>query len=379
MGGTGDRILSNSIYSNSGHGIRFYSVYSNNGQSAPVITSANSFRGVTSIRGTLQSTANTQFLLQFFTDSQSLTSSIQTYIGSSSVTTDGNGNASFSASFALSASSTVFNVTATDPSGNTSEFFRNVAYLQNISTRAAVGSGDNALIARFIAIYGEFVLRGIGPSLQAFGVNNFLTDPILELHDQTGAQIQFNDNWQDNQYDASEAQRLGLAPTQSAESAIVSFPSGRAPYTSVLRGKNDSSGVGLVEVYGPGIPLSNLSSRGLVGRDGNVLIGGFIVADGNESPRIVVRAIGPSLKTSGVAAPLADPMLELHDGNGLLIQSNDDWSEMQSDDLQTVALAPSDPAESAILTRLPSGAYTAIVSGKNGATGIALVEIYDLR
>ena len=164
-----------------------------------------------------------------------------------------------------------------------------------------------------------------------------------------------------------------------AESAIVFVPSGRVPYTAVLRGKNDTGGVGLVEVYGPGVPLLNLSSRALVGTDGNVLIGGFIVADGNANPRIVVRAIGPSLKMSGVAAPLADPMLELHDGNGLIIQSNDNWADAQKDDLQTVGLAPTDGKESAILMRLAPGAYTAIVRGKDNATGVGLVEVYNLR
>jgi hypothetical protein len=237
------------------------------------------------------------------------------------------------------------------------------------------------LIGGFIAGYGEIVLRGIGPSLEASGLNNVLADPVLELHDQTGTQIEFNDNWQDDQYKAGEIQRVGLAPANPAESAIVYFPSlGRfASYTAVLRGKNDTSGVGLVEAYGPGVPLSNLSSRGLVGTDGNLLIGGFIVADGNANPRIVVRAIGPSLQAFGVANPLADPVLELHDGNGLLIRTNDDWSETQSDDLQTVGLAPADAAESAILMRLDPGKYTAIVRGKNDTIGVALVEIYDLR
>jgi hypothetical protein len=117
----------------------------------------------------------------------------------------------------------------------------------------------------------------------------------------------------------------------------------------------------------------------VVGTDGNLLIGGFVVADGNANPRIVVRAIGPSLQAFGVADPLADPVLELHDGNGLLIRTNDDWSETQSDDLQTVGLAPADAAESAILMRLAPGNYTAIVRGKNDTTGVALVEIYDLR
>jgi hypothetical protein len=277
-------------------------------------------------------------------------------------------------SYAVSDANPVFNVTATDPGGNTSEFSRNVAYLQNISTRAAVGTGDNALIGGFIAGSGEIVVRGLGPSLQPFGFDNVLADPVLELHDQTGAQIQFNDNWQDNGYQASEAQRLGLAPTQPAESAIVLVPFGRA-YTAVLRGKNDTSGVGVVEVYGPGVPLSNLSSRGLVGHDRDVLIGGFIVTDGNINPRIAIRAIGPSLKSSNVVNPLSDPVLELHNGDGVTINSNDDWN---SDALQIVGLAPTDSRKSAIFTRLAPGAYTAVVHGKDNETGVALVEVYDL-
>jgi hypothetical protein len=146
-----------------------------------------------------------------------------------------------------------------------------------------------------------------------------------------------------------------------------------------VRGKNETTGVGLVEAYGPGVPLLNLSSRGVVGTDGNVLIGGFILGDGNANPRIVVRAIGASLKSTGVANPLSDPVLELYNGDGLMIDSNDNWADAQKDDLQTVGLAPNDGAESAILTRLAPGSYTAIVRGKNDTTGVALVEIYNLR
>ena len=377
--GQRNSILSNSIYANSNRGIVLLTG-ANNSQSAPVITSSRISNGIATINGTLDSLANTTFVVQFFADSQSLTSSEQTYLGSKNVTTNGNGHASFVATFPVADPDVDFNATATDPSGNTSEFSRNVAYLQNISTRAFVGRGDDALIAGFIAGSGEVVLRGIGPSLKAAGFDNFLADPVLELHDKTGAQIRFNDNWQDDQAQASEIQRAGLAPANPAESAIAFFPAGRsASYTAVLRGKNDTTGVGLVEAYGPGVPLSNLSSRGLVGTGGNVLIGGFIVADGNESPRIVVRAIGPSSQAFGVAGPLADPVVELHDGNGLLIQSNDGWSDTQGDDLQTVGLAPADARESAILMRLAAGSYTAIVRGKNDSTGVALVEIYDLR
>jgi hypothetical protein len=377
--GQRNSILSNSIYANSNRGIALL-VGANNSQSAPVITSSRISNRIATINGTLDSLVNTTFIVQFFADSQSLTSSEQTYLGSKSVTTNGNGHAAFVATFAVTDTDVVFNATATDPSGNTSEFSRNVAYLQNISTRAFVGSGDNALIAGFIANFGEVVLRGIGPSLQASGFANALADPVLELHDQTGAQIRFNDNWQDDQAQALDIQRHGLAPSNPAESAIAFFPAGRAAsYTAILRGKNDTTGVGLVEAYGPGVPLSNLSSRGVVGTGGNVLIGGFIVADGNANPRIVLRAIGPSLKALGVANPLVDPVLELHDDNGALIRSNDDWSESQSDDLQTVGLAPAAAAESAILARLTAGTYTAIVRGKNDSTGVALVEIYDLR
>jgi hypothetical protein len=377
--GQRNAILSNSIYANSTRGILLLNG-ANNSQSAPVITSSHISSGLATINGTLDSAANTTFIVQFFADSQSLTSSKQTYLGSKNVTTNVNGHAAFVATFPVADTDVVFNATATDPSGNTSEFSRNVALLQNISTRAFVGSGDNALIAGFIAGSGQVVLRGLGPSLQAFGFDNALADPVLELHDQTGAQIQFNDNWQDNQSQATEIQRVGLAPANPAESAISFFPGGRTKsYTAVLRGKNDTTGVGLVEAYGPGVPLSNLSSRGLVGTGGNVLIGGFIVVNGNENPRIVLRAIGPSLKAFGIANPLMDPMLEVHDGNGGLLLSNDDWSDSQGNDLQTVGLAPSAAAESAILTRLTAGTYTAIVRGKNDTTGVALVEIYDLR
>ncbi|PYI91210.1 MAG: hypothetical protein DME97_14785 [Verrucomicrobia bacterium] len=394
VGGTGNRILSNSIYSNTGRGITFYSANSNNGQSFPVIASqTTSPGGITTVRGTLHSTGNTQFLLQFFTDSQSLITSEQTYVGSRNVMTDGNGNAAFSASFSVSDAEAVFNATATDPNGNTSEFFRHPANLQNLSARAAVGTGENALIGGLLVKYGQIVVRGIGPSLTPLGVLNALADPTLEFHDQFGAKM-FDDNWKDDQSQASAIQQSGLAPTNDLESAIVPFgfantpfrsTAGFAPYTAVLRGKADTTGIGVVEVYGFTDPnhgvypkLGNISARGFVGTGDNVIIGGFILGDGNENPRIVVRAIGPSLKAAGIANPLPDPVLELHDGNGLLIQSNDNWADAQNDDLPTVGLAPIDDKESAILTRLEPGAYTAIVRGKDNATGVALVEVYGL-
>jgi hypothetical protein len=389
--GTGDSVLSNTIYGNRSRGIIHGTAQSNNGQSFPVITSETISNGAATIRGTLDSTPATEFVLQFFTDSQSLTSSKQTFLGSIGVLTDDNGHASFRATFPVSDTNVVFNGTATDSSGNTSEFSRHPAGLQNISTRASVGSGDAVLIGGFIVDHGFTVVRGIGPSLVSSGLSNVVADPTLDLRDEAGIQIKFNDNWQDDQYGAGFIQAGGLAPADNVEAAIGFFGGVRQSYTAVFRGKQNTTAVGLVEAYtdvdigaNPGTGLisgfANLSSRGFVGTGADVMIAGFIVGGGRgEDPRIVVRAIGPSLEAAGVASPVPDPLLELHDENGQLIESNDNWADTQPDDLQAVGLAPVDSMESAILARLGPGAYTAIVRGKDNTTGVALVEIYNLR
>ena len=107
------------------------------------------------------------------------------------------------------------------------------------------------------------------------------------------------------------------------------------------------------------------------------MIGGFIVG-GNQPTNVVVRAIGPSLTNFGVAGSLADPMLEVHDGNGVLLAQDDDWRMYQEQQLTQTGLAPSDDRESAMLLLLQPGAYTAIVRGKNNGTGVGLVEVYNL-
>lgn len=389
--GTGDSILSNTIYENRSRGIILGTAYSNNGQSFPVITSQTISNGAVTLRGTLDSTPETEFVLQFFADSQSLTSAKQTFLGSTSVLTDDNGHASFRATFPVSDTNVVFNATATDSSGNTSEFSRHPACLQNISTRASVGSGDAVLIGGFIVDNGFTVVRGIGPSLVSSGLSNPVADPTLDLRDEAGVQIKFNDNWQDDQYGAGFVQAGGLAPADNVEAAIGFVGGMRQSYTAVFQGKQTTTAVGLVEAYtdvaiganqgtGSISGFANLSSRGFVGRDADVMIAGFIVGGGRgEDPRIVVRATGPSLEAAGVASPVPDPVLELYDKNGQLIESNDNWADAQEDDLRTVGLAPTDGTESAILLRLPAGAYTAIVRGKDNTTGVALVEVYNLR
>ena len=144
-------------------------------------------------------------------------------------------------------------------------------------------------------------------------------------------------------------------------------------------------GLGTVEA-GPISTLGNISTRSLVQTGDNVMIGGFIV-QGAEPKRIVIRAIGPELAHYGVPNVLVNPTLELHDGTGALIASNDNWQHTiiggiirsdQSAAIRNSGYAPDDFRESAMIVNLPAGNYTAIVRGVANMTGVALVEVYDL-
>lgn len=252
------------------------------------------------------------------------------------------------------------------------------AQLLNISTRLNILTNDNVLIGGFIITGSgskQVLIRGLGPSLPVSGV---LADPVLELHKSDGTVIS-NNNWKDTQQSAIEA--TGIPPQNDLESAIVATLDPGA-FTAILKGNNDGTGVGLVEIYdfdGTGAShLVNLSTRGFVGTGDNVLIGGVIVGPGDGGiPTVVVRAIGPSL--AGVANTLSDPSLELHDGNGAIIATNNNWRDGQQDQLIVDQLAPTDDREAAIELTLAPGAYTAIVSGVGGTTGVALVEFYNLQ
>lgn len=256
----------------------------------------------------------------------------------------------------------------------------------NISTRLPVGTDQNVLIGGFI-IQGpnpkNVIIRAIGPSLPLAGT---LQDPVLELHDGTGALIARNNNWRSTQIgglitsgQSIDIQASGLAPLHDAESAIIATLSPGA-YTAVVRGANNTTGIAVVEGYDldadKSSKLANISTRGFVQTGDNVMIGGFIMGGGAGATRVVVRGIGPSLGALGIANPLADPMLELYDANGALIDSNDDWRTNQAVILST-GLAPTHDAESALLLANPApGGYTAILRGKNGGTGIGVAEVY---
>jgi Concanavalin A-like lectin/glucanases superfamily len=256
--------------------------------------------------------------------------------------------------------------------------------LLNISTRDRVLTGDNVLIGGFI-ITGtdpkKVLLRGIGPSLTNQGVPDALQDPILELFDSSGM-LQADDNWKDAQQ--SEIEATTIPPTNDLESAIVrTLPANGSAYTAILLGKDQTTGVGLVEVYdldrAANSRLANISTRGFVDLGDNVMIGGVIIG-GGEPAKVVLRAIGPSLTSKGVANALEDPTLELHDASGAVIATNDNWQDdPNAGQVQAAGLAPTDLRESAIYLTMAPAAYTAIVRGAGNTTGVALVEAYNLQ
>lgn len=125
--------------------------------------------------------------------------------------------------------------------------------------------------------------------------------------------------------------------------------------------------------------LANLSTRGFVDTGNNVMIGGFILGGGNGGTNLIVRALGPSLAQSGISNALPDPTLELRDGNGALVAANDNWKDTNRAALEATGIAPSNDLESALIAKLPPGAYTAIVAGKGGSTGVGLVEFYNVQ
>lgn len=255
--------------------------------------------------------------------------------------------------------------------------------LLNISTRLPVQTGENVLIGGFIITGNNpkrVIVRGLGPSLGAANVGGAMADPTLELHDGTNATVAANDNWQDSQGD--EIAATGIPPSDSLEAAIVQTLNPGA-YTAVLAGKNFGTGVGLVEAFDldQSVPsrLANISTRGVVGTGDNVLIGGFILGpNAGGMPHVIVRAIGPSLANSGVQGAVQDPTLELHDGNGATIASDDDWKQFQQAEIEATGVPPSDERESAIVIRLAPGNYTGVVRGKGDTTGVGLVEVFNI-
>jgi hypothetical protein len=248
-----------------------------------------------------------------------------------------------------------------------------------------VQTGDNVGIGGFI-ITGStpknVLVRAIGPTLTHYNIAGVLADPVLELHSPDAFATIRNDNWRDTQ--EAEIQATGIPPTNDLESAIVATLVPGA-YTAIVTGNGNISGVALVEVYdlnqGVDSKLANLSTRAFVGTGEDIIIAGFLLSEWSASDRVVVRGIGPSLAPDSfpASAVLADPTLELRDNNGTLLIANNDWqdSPVPAAEITAAGLAPKNNLESVIITTLPPGLYTALLSGKNNGTGIGVVEVYD--
>jgi hypothetical protein len=246
-----------------------------------------------------------------------------------------------------------------------------------------VQTGDSVGIGGFI-ITGtapkHVLLRGIGPSLVASGLTDALANPTLDLRDSNGVRILANNDWRDTQQ--AEIEATGIPPTNDLEAAIVKALD-PGSYTVILRGMGQTTGVGLVELYdldqGVDSKLANISTRAFVGTSDNIVIAGFMLGGEGGDDGIVVRGIGPSLTSAGVPNALADPTLELRDGNGGLRAANNDWQDnpIQAAELMAAGLAPTNQLESGIALVLPPGVYTALLAGLNNGTGIGLVEVYD--
>ena len=257
--------------------------------------------------------------------------------------------------------------------------------LANLSTRARVdATPGRELIGGFI-ITGpantekKLLLRGIGPSLAKFGIAEALPDTTLAL--QLPNYVYFNDDWMSSQKE--EIESTGLAPASTRE-AVIAASLVPGNYTAILRGKTPLDvGVASVEIYdldlGADTALANISSRAYVQNGDDRMIAGVILGPRNGAGKLLIRALGPSLRTFGVTEPLPDPVVSLFDANGTSLATNDNWADTQRFEILATGMPPGDPLESAIVATIPDGAFTAVVQDTNGHSGVAGVEIYRLN
>jgi sugar lactone lactonase YvrE len=264
------------------------------------------------------------------------------------------------------------------------------ARIVNLSIRVNVGSGTNALTVGF-AINGtgskQMLIRADGPTLASFGVGGVLSNPQLALLNGSGVVINSDAAWGGGASLASVFASVGAfaLPATSADSALdVSLPAG-ATYTAQVTGVNGASGIALAELYdadggNPPTRLFNVSARAQSGTGSSALVAGFVIG-GSGTDTLLIRGVGPGLTQFGVTGVLSAPQVTVFDSLGNSIGFNSGWGGGAA---LTAAFAsvgafalPANSADSAILVTLPAGSYTAQVSGANGATGVALVEIYE--
>jgi hypothetical protein len=253
----------------------------------------------------------------------------------------------------------------------------------NLSTRMRVQTGENVGIAGFI-IMGtapkHILIRAIGPSIN--GVPGLLADPVLDLYRGADSTLT-NDNWRDDPVQEAAIIATGIPPTNNLEAAIDATLN-PGSYTAIIRGKNNTSGIALVEVYdlSPAVmaKLANISTRAFVSTGSDIVIAGFILGGNSGNDRLIVRGIGPSIVCKGGCLTLLqNPTLEIRDHNGALLVANNDWQDdpAQAAEITAAGLAPRNNLEAAIATSLSPGLYTALLAGQNSGTGLGLVEVYD--
>jgi hypothetical protein len=267
--------------------------------------------------------------------------------------------------------------------------------ISNLAIRSRAGGTDQMLIVGFAigpatAVGNQTILlRGIGPTLAGFGVPDVLSNPQLTLF--TGAHSSHvNDDWGGDPRIVTAGQQVGafaLPDPRSLDAAIYDSRFGAGTYTAHLMGPAGATGVALAEIYdasGAATTTSprliNVSARTQVGTQADILIAGFVIA-GDSGKTVLIRAVGPTLGNFGVFGTLRDPKLELFRGTTKL-HENDDWGGATPlattfSNVGAFALT-AQTKDSALLLTLPPGSYTAQVSGVNNATGIALVEIYEV-
>ncbi|RKX32975.1 MAG: hypothetical protein DRP71_11245 [Verrucomicrobia bacterium] len=266
--------------------------------------------------------------------------------------------------------------------------------LCNLSLRARIGAGESAVIVGYViegTIPKHVLLRGIGPKLTSFGILDCLSDPVLQLR-RNGVLLAQNDDYteEDSLWDlASVTSSAGAFPLDSGgRDSVLLATVNPGIYTARVFGKSDEAGVGMAEIYEvdrSNSVLTNLSARAFVGTGSEVLIPGFVLR-GDSPQTFLIRAIGPGLDAYGVPNTLDDPHISLRSSQSAVLSENDNWAEAgNSVDIVAISSVVGafglDPGsrDSALLVALNPGAYTVVVSGADGGTGITLAEIYLVR
>ena len=251
--------------------------------------------------------------------------------------------------------------------------------LANLSVRTSLGTGATLIVGFATNGTKSVLIRGVGPTLGAFGVAGAYSDPRVELYNAAAAKVDENEDWNASLTGAFSAVGAFPLTLASKDAAIQSAVSGA--HSTHVKGPN--SGVVLVELYDSGIGMAvrlvNVSARNFVGTGDNILIAGFVV-DGTVGKTLLIRAVGPTLASFGVDGTLADPRLEILNSAAAKVVENDNWSGTLAPTAAAVGAFPLVPnsRDAAVLVTLPPGAYSAQISGIGGGTGEALVEVYEV-